>query len=475
MLGRLNLGPWIRRHGWILAAGTIYFLTVSATLIYKYHNLLNDWSFDQAYMIQQFHNWRSGFPKVTIQPGDLRSGYSGERPFEENHHKPIYILFKVFYWLWPYPETLILTYAFLTSLSVVTLYFFLKQLALQPVKIFALVCCWMIYPLQQKIAVDTFCDPLSMCGTFYFFYLYLVQRNSPYAILGCLSLLLLREQAVLLILPTVLLFHRKWKTLLWHFACVALFVLFTPSGVVGRGNPFVYAATGYRAGFISNFLLTQTVLWTLALVYPSALLIAAVFILAMTCVAGDIYFRFPYEYVGLAVFHYYGLLMPPLMAAVALGIAKLKPTQTWRLYLSLALMLVPGIAYGLCQFRWLTSPWTEAQQIQAFKADFVSANAVVVTDYDLSAAFANRDQIYVYSQPPKGVSISEMFSLADVAIIDKANSERAESLFARLSPQHWRRVMESDNYVFYKKMHPLAERGQADPVTNGKAPLLERE
>jgi len=149
-------GPgWERPAKWhlsILLVAVVYFLALSGTLLYKQHQLLYDWPFDEAYMIQQFHNWNSGYPTVTIQPGDLRSGLPGERPFEENHKKWIYTVFKPFYWLWPHAETLILLYAFFVSLSVVTLFLFLKQLGLDPPKTLALVACWMIYPLSQKVA-----------------------------------------------------------------------------------------------------------------------------------------------------------------------------------------------------------------------------------------------------------------------------------------------------------------------------------
>ena len=111
---------------WTCLLFIVHFVLLSAVLIYKHHALLESWPFDQAYVIQEFHNWKSGYPEVTLQPGDLRSGLPGTRPFEETHTRWIYNLFKVFYRLWPYPETLILLDAFFTSLSIVTLFLFLK-------------------------------------------------------------------------------------------------------------------------------------------------------------------------------------------------------------------------------------------------------------------------------------------------------------------------------------------------------------
>ncbi|HUI06099.1 MAG TPA: hypothetical protein VL486_03760 [Verrucomicrobiae bacterium] len=443
----------IRRHGWILVIAVVYFAALSATLTYKRIYLLNDWPFDQAHMIQQFHNWRSGYPKVTIQPGDLRSGPTGEQPFHDNHTHRIYAVFRVFYRIWPYPETLILMYALLVSLSVVTLHLFLGRLSLRPLTMFGLELCWMLYPLQQKVAVYTFASPLAMSGTFYFFYLYLLSRDSPFAILGCLGLLLPREETIFMILPTFLLLPRKWKTLLWHSACMIPFFVFAKHGT---GNPFAYAAAAFHPLFIANFLLTQTVLWALALVNPLALLIAAGFMLAIIGVGGEVYFWFPYDYVGGAFtsrgdFYYYGLITPLLMAAVALGVARLKPHQTRRLYVSLALLLVPGVAYGLCQLRYLARSRSEAQEIQAFKRAMVPKTAAVVTDYALSATFANRDQIYVYLQPPKGVTPEQVFSRADVAVIPKVHTVKIEALFLRPSPQTWVLVGTSPNYVFYRK------------------------
>jgi hypothetical protein len=415
---------------------------------------MNVWPFDEAYMIQQFHNWNSGYPKVTIQPGDLRSGFSGEKAFEENHNKWIYLLFKPFYWIWPFPETLILLYAFFVSLSVVTLYLFLKQLALDRFKIMMLVACWMLYPLQQRIVSYSYCDTLPMSGTFYFFYLYLLCRNSPYAILGCLGLLLPREQTVWLILPTMFLLPGKWKTLLWHLACMIPLILI---GKTASGDPFAFADAHFSPYFISNFLLTQTILWCLVLVNPLGLVPAVGFMLIMIGVGEEIYFRFPDEYLGpihtpMASFYYYGLFMPPMMAAVALGIAGLKAGKQWRIHLSLALLLLPGIVYGLCQLGYLGSMQPDVRQVEDFQAADVPADAVVVTDYALSAAFANRDQIYVYLQPPKGISLTQVFSLADVAIVRKVDSDQIEYFFFRQSSQQWRRIMESDNYLFYKKI-----------------------
>jgi uncharacterized membrane protein len=446
---------WTHRMPWnlsILLVAFFYFLILSGTLLYKQRQLLFDWPFDDAYMIQQFHNWNSGYATVTIQPGDLRSGLPGEKPFEENHKKWIYTVFKPFYWLWPYPETLILLYAFFVSLSVVTLYLLLKQLGLDPPKTFALVACWMLYPLQQKVAVYSFCDPLSMSGTFYFFYLYLLCRNSPFAVLGCLALLLPREQTPLLILPTFLLLPKKWKTLLWHLACLLPFLIFARSKT---GDPFAYAAYLFQRFFITNFLLTQTVLWVLVLVNPRALLIAGALMLVMIGVGGEIFFKFPYEFLGPdflppASFYYYGLFVAPMMAAVAIGIARLKPARSWRLYLSLALLLVPGIAYSICQLRFLCPIMPEARQVEAFRAAEVTASSVVVTDYRLSAAFANRDQIYVYQQPPPGITPEEMFSRADVAAVLNLHTNEFESLLIEPPGQNWQRILETDHYTFYR-------------------------
>src|ERR1035438_1060326 len=79
---RVKWSKHVRRHFWILPVFILYFLTLSATLVHKHECLLNDWPFDEAYMIQQFHNWKSGYPIVTIQPGDFRSGFPGEKPLD---------------------------------------------------------------------------------------------------------------------------------------------------------------------------------------------------------------------------------------------------------------------------------------------------------------------------------------------------------------------------------------------------------
>ena len=118
----------------------------------------------------------------------------------------------------------------LVSLSVVTLYMFLTRLGLNRTNTAALLLCWMFYPLQQKIAAYTFCDPLSMSGTFYFFYLWLLCADSRYSIIGCLLLLLPREETCLLLLPTFLLLPKKWKTLLWQLTCLIPLLIFAKHG-----------------------------------------------------------------------------------------------------------------------------------------------------------------------------------------------------------------------------------------------------
>ena len=414
---------------------------------------MNDWPLDQAYMIQQFHNWWSGYPTVTIQPGDLRSGFPGEKPFEENHKKWIYLLYKIFYRAWPQAETLILVYAALVSLSVVTLYLFLNRLGLKRTHIIALLFCWMLYPLQQKIAVYTFCDPLSMSGTFYFFYLWLLCADSRYSIIGCLMLLLPREETCLLILPTFLLLPQKWKTLLWHMACLVPFLIFAKRG---SGNPFAYASVSFDASFITNFFLTQTIFWVLALVNARALFIGLVFMIGMICTGGEIYFHIPFAFVGSSFsppggYYYYGLLMPPLMAAVALGFSRLKPGKYPVAAICLALLLVPGIVYTAGQSLLLTLPTDEARQIESFKAASVRPDAVVVTDLALSAVFANRDQIYVYLFPPKSVSLPEIFSRADVAFIRKADSAGIQATFLRSSLPPWHVALTTPHYVVFQK------------------------
>ena len=414
---------------------------------------MNDWPLDQAYMIQQFHNWWSGYPTVTLQPGDLRSGFPGEKPFEENHKKWIYLLFKIFYRAWPQPETLILVYAALVSLSVVTLYLFLTRLGLNRTNTAALLLCWMFYPLQQKIAAYTFCDPLSMSGTFYFFYLWLLCSNSRFSVIGGLMLLLPREETCLLILPTFLLLPQKWKTLLIHLACLVPCFLFSKHG---GGTPFAYASMSFNPSFITNFILTQTILWVLALVNAPALFIALAFMLGMICIGGEIYFRFPFAFVGASFappggFYYYGPMMPALMAAVALGIARLKTNQHRLRQVCLALLLAPGIIYAAGQLLLLTRPTDEARQIESFKAASVPPDAVVVTDASLSAAFANRDQLYVYQYPPRSVSVPEMFTRADFAFVLKTDSPGIQSTFLQPSIQPWRVALTTTHYLVFKK------------------------
>ena len=178
--------------------------------------------------------------------------------------------------------------------------------------------------------------------------------------------------------------------------------------------------------------------------------------IAASCMGVGVYYRFPCEYLGPHLtphdaFHYYALLMPPLMAGVALGMAKLKTNQTLRVYLSIGLLLVPGIAYNLCHLRYLAAHFrTEARQIEAFKTSYVSDTAIVATDYFLSATFANRDQIYVYLQPPKGISVAQVFSLADVLIVNKTDRGPIEPYLSGRTAR-WSRIMETKNYVFYLK------------------------
>ena len=84
--------------------------------------------------------------------------------------------------------------------------------------------------------------------------------------------------------------------------------------------------------------------------------------------------------------------MPALMAAVALGMARLKTNRRRLAQICFALLLVPGVAYSACQLLLLARPDGEARQIQSFKAASVSPDAAAVTMSSLSAAFANRDQ-----------------------------------------------------------------------------------
>src|SRR5579863_9595081 len=225
-----GLAPWFQRHAWLIALTLAYFFLLVGTFTWKRERFMSNWSIDEAYMIQQFHNWWSGYPKVTVQPGDLRSGFPGEHPFEDNHKKRIYIFYQALYRLWPQPESLIVAYSFLICLSVPAFYLFLSQLGLDRRKILALLAAWLLYPLCQKIAAYSFCDPLSACGTFYFFHLWLLCRNSPFALLGCAGLFLLREETCFLVPATVFLLPQKWKTLLWHFGCLVPFVLFPNHG-----------------------------------------------------------------------------------------------------------------------------------------------------------------------------------------------------------------------------------------------------
>jgi hypothetical protein len=448
-----NSRNWWPRYGLIAAITASYFLVIASVLLYKYDHLLFDWPFDEAYAIQQFHNWNSGYPNVTIQPGDLRSGFPGDKPFEEKHKKWIYEFYKVAYRAWPRPETIIVTYALLVSLSVATFYLFLTRLGLAPWKITALLFCWMLYPLQQKIAVYSYCDPLTMCGTFYFFYLYLLCADSRYSFIGALMLLLPREEACLLILPTFLLLPRKWKTLLWQFACLLPFLVFAKHGT---GNPFAYTAASFHSWFLASFWLTETIFWVLALIYRRALFIGLAFMVGMICVGGEIYFRFPYEYQGEwysppGGFYYYGLVMPALMAAVALGVAALRPTQIWLTRISLGLLLVPGTLYAACQLRYLAEPGDEAKEITRFKTTSVPADAAVVTDMGLSSQFANRDQLYVYTIRSTNFSLPEMFARARFAFIRKDHSADIQSDFLSRSPPPWHRVLQTSGYDVFEK------------------------
>jgi hypothetical protein len=452
-LGRSSARLWWKRYGLVVVLTAAYFFILSGALLYKRRHLLDDWPVDQAYMIQQFHNWWSGQPVVTIRPGDQRSGFPGQHPFDERHQKWIYLFYKVLYRLWPQPETLILVYAFLVSLAVPTLYLFLAGLGVARPKITALLFVWMLYPLNQKIAVYTYCDPLSYCGTFYFFYLYLLGKDSRYSFIGCLLLLLPREETCLLVLPTFLLLPEKWKTLLWHVACLLPFLLLSRHGA---GNPVAYAAASFDPSFITNFALTQTILWVLALVNARALFIVLAFFVAMICVGGEIYFQFPSTFLGSSFtppggYYYYGLLTPALMAAVALGISRLKPYQGGLDAVCFALLLVPGALYGLGQFGLLAQSSDEASAIESYQAANVSSDAVVVTDLKLSALFANRNAIYVYLLTPLDTSVDEMFSRAQFAFLRKADAPAIEAGILSHSPRPWHRVLETANHVVYQK------------------------
>ena len=435
-----------------MAITVAYFFILAGSFIYKRNRFISTWSIDEAYMIQQFHNWWSGYPKVTVQPGDLRSGFPGERPFEDNHKKRIFLLYKLAYRAWPQPETLIVVDSILVALSVPALYLFLGQLGLGRAKVLALLAAWLLYPLQQKVAGHSFADPLTMTGTFYFFYLYLLCRDSPFSLAGCLGLFLLREETCFLLPATILILPRKWKTLLWQFGCLVPFVVFAKHGA---SNPFAYAAVSYNPTFVINFLLTETILWTLALVNAPALFIALGFMIAAIAVGGEIYFQFPYAFLGSSFvppgsYHYYGLLTAPLMAGVALGIARLKPGQERLAQISLGLLIIPGIAYGACQLRILAQPHDEARRIRSFVAAHVPANAPVVTDLGLPAGFANRDELYVYRMPPKGMTLPEIFDRAKFAFIYRPDSAQMESTILSHSTQHWHRALETTYYVIYQ-------------------------
>ncbi|HZQ47656.1 MAG TPA: hypothetical protein VFC07_11620, partial [Verrucomicrobiae bacterium] len=354
--------------------------------------------------------------------------------------------------LWPKPESLIVVYAFFVSLSIPALYLFLKELQLNRGTMLALLAAWLSYPLQQKVAFYSYCDPLSYCGTFYFIYLFLLRRNSPFAVLGCLGMFLLREETFFLVPATVFLLPQKWKTLLWHFACMVPLVIFARHGA---SNPLAYASVSFNPAFITNFILTQTILWVLALVNAPALLVAAGFLVAVICVGGEIFFQFPQAFVGASFsspgpYYYYGLLTPILLAAVALGMARLNANQKRLAQMCLALLIVPGIAYAACQLRILGQPDKEARQIRAFAAASVPPDAAVVTDLGLPAYFANRNELYVYRDPPKGVTLPEIFARAKFAFIFRPDLPKIKAAFLDASPQHWRLALELPDYAIYR-------------------------
>lgn len=431
----------------------LYFLILAGWLVYKHHQVLGHWPFDEAYMIQEFHAGKSGYPSVTIQPVSGIAGPVGERPFEETSRSPIYALYKAVYWICPRPETLIVLYALLAALSVVALRGLLSQLKLDAPLARWLLFCWILYPLQMKSAAYSFFLQLSLTGTFYFLYLYWLHKSPASSVLGALALLLPREEPALLILPTILIFPKRWKLLLLHAGCAAalLFLLRAP----GRSalallcdNPWP-ADWGFTIAFHKQFFSTQTILWVAALTSPASLLIAEAFLLMVLWAGAPIVFDFPFEFVGQS-FHYYSLFLAPMMAAVCAGIAGARPgRRPWLTALAAILMVGPGLAYLPARVRTVcqavSSDRAELRRIHWFKDAQVAPEDAVVTDYRLSGLFADRDQIYAYPQLPKGVSLDQALARAGVFILD-----RQDAAFQPADPC-WSLVMRTPRYLFYKK------------------------
>lgn len=416
------------------------------------NHLLNPWPFDEAHMIQQFHNWKSGYPKVTMQPFSL-AGPTGEKPFQDPHAILIYDFYKIFYWIWPYPETLIILYSLLCSLSVLTLWYFMTSLEIELSAAGILILSWLFYPLQLRISSYSFVQQMSFCSTFYFLYLALLNRNSKYAFLGALTLILPREEPAFLIPATIILLPKKWKTLLLHFAGLLIFLkAIKISKTVPAGLMLLNLKELANYSFYANFISTQPLLWIVALANPAALLIAAAFGVTVLLMNSPIHFHFPFAFAGgksagylspVAPFHFYALLMGPMMAAVALGLSKSPAARRrWLCGLAAILMGGPGIFYALDKLKYLKAD-EEARQILRFVKNEISERDVVVTNYALSCLVANRDQSYVYNQPPKGVSIPEIFTRATVAVLGRPLEPPVKNA--------WKLAMQTAHYSFFKK------------------------
>ncbi|MEQ1917941.1 MAG: hypothetical protein ABL955_01990 [Elusimicrobiota bacterium] len=439
--------------GWVYVLFLAYFMALSGTLLFKRHFVLNDWPFDDAYFAQQYHNWKSGYPVVTVRPRDNRAGFVGERPFEEPHLRLLDHAYKIVYWFCPRTEALILLYALFVSLSVVTLAFLLTELRFASIEIFWLLLCWMLYPLQQQMAMYTFRDQICATGTFYFLYLTLLLRGSKYAVLGAFALFFARGESVLLLLPTVLILPKMWRTLLLHFACTAPVMWLTKSG---GGDPFAYARRHFTQLFLMNFPLTQSVHWALAFINPAGLILAAAFMGSIMLVGGEIYFRFPWEFVGAGFrkpgsYYYYAPYMALMMAALAVGLSRIESGRRWRVLMCAFFMIGPGLAFSAYQFRtYWNVPKDDIRAVRALMKEHVAPNAAVVTDHALSALFAERDELYVYRQPPPGKDVAEVFRRSTVAVIQRRDVVEMESGYlSESSARPWHMLAETVEYRFY--------------------------